>query len=121
MRPQFGECYQIGLWNNREQSGSVRLVVEVDARGRAAVVTPAGGTGLDRMVINCLVGVARRSAFAPPTGGSARVVIPINLGMNRDADGLVGGPTSRADAGAPDASPVSRPHGARTTLDRIDF
>jgi hypothetical protein len=41
--------------------------------------------------------------------------------MNREADGLVGGPTSRADAGAPDASPVSRSHGARTTLDQIDF
>src|SRR5258706_6831562 len=55
MSPKFRECYQIGLWQNADQKGSVRLVIAIDGNGRPARVTPDGGDGLDRMVLSCLV------------------------------------------------------------------
>jgi hypothetical protein len=77
MRQSFRECYQIGLWNNPNQGGSIRLVLKIDGRGRPASVTTIGGAGLDRMVVGCLVGVARRGSFAPSTGNEGSIEIPI--------------------------------------------
>jgi hypothetical protein len=82
MQQGFRECYQIGLWNNPHQSGSVRLVLKLDPRGRPATVTSVGGAGLDRMVLDCLVRVARRASFAPPTGEAA-VVVPLTFRSDR--------------------------------------
>jgi hypothetical protein len=84
MRQGFRECYQIGLWNNPHQGGSVRLVLKLDPRGRPANVTPVGGAGLDRMVVECLVRVARRGSFAPPTG-DGNIVVPIKFTSDRQA------------------------------------
>jgi hypothetical protein len=82
MQQGFRECYQIGLWNNPHQSGSVRLVVKLDPHGRPSTVTPHGGAGLDRMVIECLSRVARRGTFAPPTGDGT-VVVPLKFRSDR--------------------------------------
>jgi len=82
MSPKFRECYQIGLWQNADQKGSVRLVIDIDASGRVAKVTPDGGDGLDKMVLSCLVSVARRETFAAPRGGPASVTIPLNFGSD---------------------------------------
>jgi hypothetical protein len=85
MRQGFRECYQIGLWNNPHQGGSVRLVLKLDRRGRPATVTPLGGAGLDRMVVDCLVRIARRGEFAPPTG-DGNIIVPIKLTSDRPLD-----------------------------------
>jgi len=77
MRQGFRECYQIGLWNNPHQGGNIRLMLKIDARGRPASVTTIGGAGLDRMVVDCLVGVARRGSFAPSAGNEGPIEIPI--------------------------------------------
>jgi hypothetical protein len=82
MQQAFRECYQIGLWNNPHQSGTVRLVVKLDPRGRPSSVTPHGGGGLDRMVIDCLARVARRGTFARPTGDGT-VTIPLKFRSDR--------------------------------------
>src|SRR5713101_8887858 len=82
MRQGFRECYQIGLWNNPHQGGNVELVLKLDPRGRPATVTSHGGAGLDRMVVDCLVRVARRGSFAPPTG-DGNIVVPIKLSSDR--------------------------------------
>jgi hypothetical protein len=82
MQQGFRECYQIGLWNNPHQSGSVRLVLKLDRRGRPASVTPVGGAGLDRTVLDCLVRVARRGSFAPPTGDGS-IVVPLKFRSDR--------------------------------------
>jgi hypothetical protein len=82
MQQSFRECYQIGLWNNPHQSGSVELVLKLDPRGRPATVTPVGGAGLDRMVLDCLVRVARRGSFAPPTG-DGNVIVPLKFRSDR--------------------------------------
>jgi len=82
MSPKFRECYQIGLWQNAEQKGSVRLVIEIDAQGHPAKVTPGGRDGLDKMVLSCLIGVVRRESFTPPVGGAATVTIPLNFGSD---------------------------------------
>jgi len=82
MQQAFRECYQIGLWNNPHQYGSVRLVLKLDPRGRPASVTPVGGTGLDRMVLDCLARVARRGTFAPPTGDGT-VFVPLKFRSDR--------------------------------------
>jgi hypothetical protein len=81
MQQGFRECYQIGLWNNPHQSGSVRLVLKLDPRGRPTTVTPVGGAGLDRMVLDCLVRVARRASFGPSSGGS--IVVPLKFRSDR--------------------------------------
>jgi hypothetical protein len=82
MQQSFRECYQIGLWNNPHQSGTVRLVLQLDARGRPAHIATVGGAGLDRMVVDCLVRVARRASFAP-AGGNASVVVPLTFRSDR--------------------------------------
>jgi hypothetical protein len=82
MQQGFRECYQIGLWNNPHQSGSVRLIVKLDPRGRPKTVTHVGGTGLDRMVLDCLARVARRGVFAPPAGDPT-VVVPLTFRSDR--------------------------------------
>src|SRR5260221_5707898 len=82
MRQGFRECYQIGLWNNPHQGGTVQLVLKLDPRGHPATVTPLGGAGLDRMVVDCLVRVARRGSFARPAG-DGNIVVPINLTSDR--------------------------------------
>jgi hypothetical protein len=94
MRQGFRECYQIGLWNNPHQGGSVRLVLKLDPRGRPADVTPIGGAGLDRMVVECLVRVARRGSFAPPIG-DGNIVVPIKFTSDRQA----GAPNEATAAG----------------------
>jgi hypothetical protein len=82
MQQGFRECYQIGLWNNPHQSGSVRLVLKLDPRGRPASVSTVGGTGLDHMVLECLARVARRGTFAPPTG-DGNVIVPLSFRSDR--------------------------------------
>jgi hypothetical protein len=84
MRQSFRECYQIGLWNNPHQSGSIRLVLHIDGRGHPASVTPEGGNGLDRMVVDCLVRVARRGSFAPRTSSDGNIVVPMKFGTDRE-------------------------------------
>ncbi|SRR6266498_2559174 len=84
MRQSFRECYQIGLWNNPHQGGTIRLVLRIDGRGRPASVTPEGGSGLDRMVVDCLVRVARRGSFAPRTSSDGNIVVPMKFGSDRD-------------------------------------
>jgi len=83
MSPKFRECYQIGLWQNSSQRGSVRLVVEVDANGHPSDVSTTGGDGLDKMVISCLMSVVRKETFAPPVGGPAVVTIPLHFGSDQ--------------------------------------
>jgi TonB family protein len=84
MSPKFRECYQIGLWQNADQKGSVRVVIDIDANGHPAKVTLGGGDGLDKMVLDCLVAVVRRESFAPPAGGSGTVTIPLNFGSDQN-------------------------------------
>jgi hypothetical protein len=98
MRQGFRECYQIGLWNNPRQGGNVRLVLTIDAQGRPASVTPVGGSGIERMVIDCLVKVARRGSFMPRTSTDGSIIVPIKLGSDRESDGAVAAdPPSRAN------------------------
>ena len=97
MQQSFRECYQIGLWNNPRQSGTVELVLKLDPRGRPASVTPLGGTGLDRMVLDCLVRVAGRGSFAPPTG-DGNVIVPLKFRSDRALDAGAHPAASRSSA-----------------------
>jgi hypothetical protein len=56
-------------------------VLKIDTRGKPSAVTPVGGAGLDRMVVDCLVRVARRGSFA---GGAGSVVVPISFRSDRE-------------------------------------
>jgi hypothetical protein len=97
MQQSFRECYQIGLWNNPHQSGNVQLVVKLDPRGRPASVTPLGGVGLDRMVLDCLVRVARRGSFAPPIG-DGNVIVPLRFRSDRAIEAGAQPASSRSSA-----------------------
>jgi hypothetical protein len=103
MRQGFRECYQIGLWNNPDQAGSVDVVMTIDDRGRLAGVTTVGGAGLDRSVLSCLVGVARRGSFTPASGSAGTIRVPLNFGLVRDADGGVADGGAAVDGAAVDA------------------
>ena len=86
MRQGFRECYQIGLWNNPHQGGSIRLLLRIDASGAPASVKSVGGSGLDHMVVECLVRVARRASFSPPMGGEGHIEVPIKFGSDRQIE-----------------------------------
>jgi hypothetical protein len=83
MSVNFRECYQAGLWINAEQRGSVRLEMQIDSGGRPSTVTPSGGRGLDRTVVDCLVKVASNASFAPPRNGPTNVIVPLTFGVVR--------------------------------------
>ncbi len=97
MQQSFRECYQIGLWNNPRQGGSIRLVLRIDAGGRPAMVTPVGGTGLDRMVVDCLVRVARRGSFAPRTSADGNIVVPMKFGSDRESEAAAADAASKGN------------------------
>jgi hypothetical protein len=61
----------------------VRLELDIDAVGHPRTVTPRGGKGLDRHVLDCLDKVAAGATFAPPEGGSKTVVIPLHFAVAR--------------------------------------
>ncbi len=80
LRPKFRDCYQAGLLLRGDQQGSVRLAMAIDSAGRTSTVTPTGGEGLDRCVVDCLVKVASNASFSASRGGT-NVLVPLSFGV----------------------------------------
>lgn len=79
MRAGFRNCYQRGLAENPDASGSIRLTIRVGAGGEVAGVSPAPSGSLPASVISCVVARAQAAQFDPPEGGSAVIAVPVTF------------------------------------------
>lgn len=79
MRAGFRNCYQRGLSENPDASGSIRLTIRVGPGGEVAGVTPAPSGSLPASVISCVVARAQAAQFDPPEGGSAVIAVPVTF------------------------------------------
>jgi hypothetical protein len=79
MRAGFRNCYQRGLAENPDASGSIRLTIRVGAGGEVAGVTPSASGSLPASVVSCVVARAQAAQFDPPEGGSAVIAVPVTF------------------------------------------
>jgi hypothetical protein len=79
MRAGFRNCYQRGLAENPDASGSIRLTIRVGPGGEVAGVSPAPSGSLPASVISCVVARAQAAQFDPPEGGSAVIAVPVTF------------------------------------------
>ncbi len=79
MRAGFRNCYQRGLSENPDASGSIRLTIRVGAGGEVAGVSPSPSGSLPASVISCVVARAQAAQFDPPEGGSAVIAVPVTF------------------------------------------
>lgn len=77
VRQNFGRfrlCYEGGLARNPNLSGSVGLVIPVDATGSVGNVTLGGSDLPDSTTLECLRAAAGGLTFPQPEGGALRIV-----------------------------------------------
>ncbi len=79
MRAGFRNCYQRGLAENPDASGSIRLTIRVGAGGEVASVTPSSSGSLPASVVSCVVARAQAAQFDAPEGGSAVIAVPVTF------------------------------------------
>lgn len=82
MAAGFRRCYKKGLTEDPKMKGSVRVTAKIGPNGEVLSATPAGGAGLSGSVISCVAGRVAAATFAPPSTGSATVVIPVTFSPN---------------------------------------
>jgi hypothetical protein len=78
MRKGFRECYQVGLNNDPQLHGTVRLTLRVDQPGTVGTVS-AEAIGLPEDVVDCVASAAGAGQFAAPDGGSAVIQVPVTF------------------------------------------
>jgi hypothetical protein len=81
MTAGFSRCYNIGLRQDPNMIGSVRVIARVGPRGKVLSATPSGADGLSAEVILCIVRVVEAATFSPPEGGNATITIPIAMSL----------------------------------------
>ncbi len=79
MRAGFRRCYQRGLEQNPDISGSIRLSISVGPGGEVSSVSGGPTGNIPGSVVDCVKGRARAAQFAPPDGGSAVINVPISF------------------------------------------
>jgi hypothetical protein len=79
MRAGFRNCYQRGLAENPDASGSIRLTIKVGPGGEVAGVSPSPSGSLPASVISCVVARAQAAQFDPPEGGAAVIAVPVTF------------------------------------------
>ncbi len=79
MRAGFRRCYQRGLEQNPDISGSIRLTISVGPGGEVKSVSGGPSGNIPSSVVACVKGRARAAQFAPPDGGSAVINVPISF------------------------------------------
>jgi len=78
MRGRFRRCYQQGLATHPAMQGTVQLSATIGPKGDVIRVGDNGGGSL-APIVPCLKAVVSSGLFAPPTGGSALISIPITF------------------------------------------
>lgn len=79
MSAGFRRCYNRGLQTAPNMQGSLRITARIGKNGEVVLASAAGGTGLSKDVIECVVNRVKSAQFDPPTGGGAVVVIPVSF------------------------------------------
>jgi hypothetical protein len=79
MRATFRQCYQKGLDQNPDASGSIRLSIKVGPGGEVSSVTATPSGNLPPAVVACVQARAQRARFSPPEGGAAVVQVPVTF------------------------------------------
>lgn len=79
MRAGFRACYNQGLAQNPDMSGSVRVTAVIGPNGEVRSATAAPSGSISGAVASCIASRVRSSQFDPPEGGTATVVIPVTL------------------------------------------
>ncbi len=79
MRAGFRRCYQRGLDQNPDISGSIRLTIQVGPGGGVSSVSGGSTGSIPSSVVSCVKARARAARFNPPDGGSAVINVPISF------------------------------------------
>jgi hypothetical protein len=79
MSAGFRRCYQRGLDQNPDISGSIRLTIQVGPGGGVSSVSGGATGSIPASVVECVKARARAAQFSPPDGGSAVINVPISF------------------------------------------
>ena len=80
VRPRFRACYDKGLAVDPSMTGSMTVVLAVDADGTVTAAHAEEESGLSSQVRDCIVESARGAHFAPSTTGQATTVrVPVRF------------------------------------------
>lgn len=79
MRAGFRACYQRGLSENPDASGSIGLTIRVGPGGEVISVSAKPSGTIPASVVACVQARAKSAQFSPPDGGSAVVVVPVTF------------------------------------------
>jgi hypothetical protein len=79
MAAGFRHCYNLGLQEDPDMRGSVRIKARIGADGMVLRAEHSGGDGLSSLVISCVAMRVALAQFAAPEGGGATIVIPITF------------------------------------------
>ncbi|MFO0550688.1 MAG: AgmX/PglI C-terminal domain-containing protein [Polyangiaceae bacterium] len=83
MTAGFRRCYWRGLEDDPTLSGSLTIMVKVGPNGEVLSATPTRRAGLTDIVVSCVAARVSSAQFSPPTGGDARISIPIKFDPDR--------------------------------------
>lgn len=79
MRAGFRACYQRGLAENPDASGSIKLTIRVGPGGEVLGVNASASGNLPAGVIGCVQARARAAQFDAPDGGFAVIAVPVTF------------------------------------------
>ena len=79
MRAGFRRCYNLGLLENPDAQGSVRLSISVGPGGEVSGVSASPSGNLPSSVVSCVRSRAGAATFDAPVGGSAVVNVPVSF------------------------------------------
>lgn len=79
MSAGFRRCYQRGLEQNPDISGSIRLTIQVGPGGGVSSVSGGATGNIPASVVACVKARASAAQFSPPDGGSAVINVPISF------------------------------------------
>jgi hypothetical protein len=79
----FNRCVRSTMQErpNIKKDATITLVAAIGARGEVLRVAPREFDDVPGMLASCLAKCVEGSAFEPPTGGAATVVIPLTIRM----------------------------------------
>lgn len=79
MRAGLRACYQRGLDENPDASGSLRLTIRVGAGGEVVGVSVSPSGNLPASVVQCVTKHVRVAQFDAPEGGAAVISVPVTF------------------------------------------
>lgn len=79
MQASFRRCYERGLLDNPEMSGSVRVAAQVAPNGEVTTVSASPSGSISSGVAQCIANRVRGAQFERPKNGAATLVIPVSL------------------------------------------